>query len=157
MQPLHLFQWSMQLPQLFFVFLHIVYFLKGGQFRRKSFHIPALNPLPPVITAAFLGGNKKLNRSLLFLAKLGFCFLFFNAPIFSALLSLCLSLLHRPHSHYLSLFLPRCLSLLSSLSSLPSVSLSHLKACLGGNSPPSTSDPIALSCPSPVGCSSVPP
>lgn len=40
---------------------------------------------------------------------------------------------------------------------LPYVQLSHLKAWLGGNSPPSTSDPITLSCPSLVGCSIVPP
>lgn len=48
-------------------------------------------------------------------------------------------------------------TLLSTLFSLSSVLLSQLKAWLGGNSPPSTSDPITLSCPSLVGCSSVPP
>lgn len=47
--------------------------------------------------------------------------------------------------------------MLSSRFALPSVPLSHLKAWLGGNSPPSTSDPITLSCPFLVGCSGVPP
>ena len=137
------------------VCLHFTYFLTEIHLHRKE-RETKLEFIAAWYQGSFPRRYQKQNSSLFLASWASTPVVFF---VFFFLLSSAAARLFQT-DHILiihHLFLPRCLSSLSSPFSLPSVLLSRLKAWLGGNSPPSTSDPITLSCPSLVGCSSVPP